>query len=178
MHHGQICFSTERIIVLKSVADEFIPLLKKAATAFAPGSGGSRAVVDKAHASLVEAQSMGAEVLVGGPRYAGPAELVPTIMTGVTKGMKLFDQETFGPSTSLYIAENEDEAIAIANDTPYGLNASIHTTNMWRALNVAKRLEVGQVHINSLTTYNEGVLPAAACSVSQLLKDSCANPSI
>jgi acyl-CoA reductase-like NAD-dependent aldehyde dehydrogenase len=157
MHHGQICFSTERIIVLESVAEHFIPLLKKAADVFAPGSGVSQDMVSKAYASLVEAEDKGATFLLGGPEYVQPAQLRPTIVTGVTEDMTLFDTESFGPSVSLYIAKDEEEAIMMANNSTYGLNASVHSTDMYRALRVGQRLEVGQVHVNSLTTYNEGM---------------------
>lgn len=157
MHHGQICFSTERIIVLESVADRFIPLLKKAAKGFAPGSGVSQDMVSKAYAGLVEARDKGATFLLGGPEYVQPAQLRPTIVTGVTEDMTLFDTESFGPSVSLYTAKDEEEAIKIANHSSYGLNASVHSSDMYRAFRVAQRLEVGQVHVNSLTTYNEGM---------------------
>ena len=156
MHHGQICFSTERIIVLENVAEHFIPLLKRAAEGFAPGSGVSQEIVSKAYAGLVEARDKGATFLFGGPEYVQTAQLRPTIVTGVTKEMALFDIESFGPSVSLYIAKDEEEAITMANNSAYGLNASVHSTDMYRALRVAQRLEVGQVHVNSLTTYNEG----------------------
>ena len=159
MHHGQICFSTERIIVLERVAEKFIPLLKGAVQGFAPGSGVSAEVVQRAYDSLVEAKEKGATFLVGGPQYVGPAELLPTIVSGVTKEMRLFDNETFGPSVSLYIAKDEEQAVEMANDSAYGLNASIHTTDMHRAYKLAQRLEFGQIHVNSLTTYNEGMHP-------------------
>ena len=159
MHHGQICFSTERIIVLESVAERFIPLLKKIAGEFAPGTGVSDDIVSKARKSLVEAHDKGATFLLGGPEGVGPSQLRPTIVTGVTEQMTLFDTETFGPSVSLYIAKDEEEATKMANNSAYGLNASVHSTDMYRALRVGRRLEVGQVHVNSFTTYNEGLSP-------------------
>ena len=115
-------------------------------------------IVQKAHDSLVDAKEKGATFLVGGPTYAGNAELVPTIVQNVTENMTIFDNETFGPSSSLYVAENEDEAIRMANNSRYGLNAAIHTTNMQRAIRVGRRLEFGQVHVNNMTTHNEGQL--------------------
>ena len=69
--------------------------------------------------------------------------------------MSLFDTESFGPTVSVYVVEDDEEAITIANDSLYGLNASIHTTNMSRAIKIARRLEFGQLHINSMTTHNE-----------------------
>lgn len=156
LHHGQICFSTERIIVLEEVAGKFIELLKQKAAGFAPGSGVSEAVVRKAYERLVEAEEKGARFLCGGPKYATHAGLVPTILTGVTEDMSIFDTETFGPSVSLYIARDEEHAIELANNSAFGLNGSIHTSSMYRATAVARRLEFGQIHVNSLTTYNHG----------------------
>lgn len=69
--------------------------------------------------------------------------------------MDLYDQEAFGPSAALYIAQDDAHAIEIANDTQYGLNAAIHTTNLHRALEMAKELETGQVHINNMTPHDE-----------------------
>lgn len=158
MNHGQICFSTERIIVLESVADKFIELLKLKSTGFAPGSGVSDEVVRKAHDALVEAEEKGAKFLSGGPKYTGPAELLPTIVTGVTRDMRMFDIETFGPSVSVYMVTDDEAAIAAANDSVYGLNASIHTKDMYRAIKIARQLEFGQVHVNSLTAHNEGIV--------------------
>ena len=156
MHHGQICFSTERVIVVESVAKQFIPALIKFAKDFAPGTGASKPVVEKAYANLIDAQQKGARFLLGGPKYIGPAELRPTIVTEVTNDMRIFDVESFGPSVSLYVVKNDEEAKAKANDSVYGLNAAIHTTDMNRALQVARRMVFCQIHVNNLTTYNEG----------------------
>jgi acyl-CoA reductase-like NAD-dependent aldehyde dehydrogenase len=157
MHHGQICFSTERIIILESIADKFTQLLKDHGEGFAPGSGVSKEVVGTAHSRLVEAQHKGAKFILGGPKYTGPAELLPTIATGITKDMAMFDLESFGPSVSLYVVKDDNEAIAAANNSSFGLNASIHTTDMYRAVKIARRLEFGQVHVNASTAHNEGM---------------------
>ena len=136
-------------------------------------------IVQKAHDSLVEAEAKGASFLVGGPRYTGPAELAPTIVENVSENMTIFDTETFGPSVSLYVVKDDEAAIKTANNSVYGLNASIHTTNMQRAINVGRRLEFGQVHVNNLTTHNEGevTLPSVfryspACHTYTLLTTS------
>lgn len=156
MHHGQVCFSTERIIVLEPVAEKFCDLLKQKASTFVPGSGASASIVRKAYDNLVEAQAKGADFLVGGPKYVRSAELVPTIVQNVTEDMSLFDTESFGPSVSLYVAKDDKAAVKMANNSAYGLNVSVHTTNMQRAINIGRRLEFGQVHVNNLTTHNEG----------------------
>lgn len=155
MHHGQICFSTERVVILDSIAEDFLDLLQEKAQSFTPGSGVSRDMVSRAYDRLSEAQEKGARFIVGSPSYKGPTELCPTIVTGITEEMSLFGTESFGPTVSVYVAKDDEEAITIANDSLYGLNASIHTTNMSRAITIARQLEFGQVHINSMTTHNE-----------------------
>ena len=155
LHHGQICFSTERIIVHESVAQEFIALLIKEATGFDAGSGVTKDLASKACAKLVEAEEKGAKFIVGSPQYVGAAGLRPSLVTGVTKNMSIFDEETFGPSAAVYIVKDDEEAIQTANDSEYGLNAAIHTRDMYRGVSMGRRLEVGQVHINSLTENDE-----------------------
>lgn len=155
LHHGQICFSTERIIVHHKIAEKFISLIKEQTANFDAGSGVNKDIVSKAHVKLVEAEEKGAKFIFGGPQYTGPAGLVPTLLAGVTKSMSIFDEESFGPSASIYIAKDDEEAIQIANDSEYGLNASIHTRDMYRGISIARCLDVGQIHINSLTENDE-----------------------
>lgn len=155
MHHGQICFSTERVIVLESIAETFMELLQRKAQDFAPGSGVSREIVSRAHDRLCDAQKRGARFVFGTEDYKGPAELCSTIVTGVNRDMSLFDTESFGPSVSVYVVKDDEEAIAVANDSSFGLNSSVHTADISRAITIARRLEFGQVHINSMTTHNE-----------------------
>lgn len=83
----------------------------------------------------------------------------PTIITGVKPTDDISDQETFGPSASLYVVENEEEAIQLANKSAYGLNASIHTTQYLKGLALARDLDYGQVHINMTTVYDQSTLP-------------------
>jgi acyl-CoA reductase-like NAD-dependent aldehyde dehydrogenase len=155
MHHGQICFSTERIIVHKDIAEKFIPILLQNAKDFPTGYGATVDIVQKAHDKLAEASKKGATFLLGRPQFSGHVSLVPTFVQGVTKEMSIWDEETFGPSASVFLAETDNDAIRIANDSKYGLNAAIHTTNFWRAIEVGRRLEVAQVHVNALTEHDE-----------------------
>ena len=158
LHHGQICFSTERILISRSISEKFIALLKEKTAKYDPGSGVTDDVVKKAHDKLVDAEKKGAKFIIGGPKYRSHSSLVPTLLTGVTREMAMFDDETFGPSAAIYIIEDDEEAIRIANDSKYGLNASIHSTDMFRAFKIARRLEVAQVHVNSMTENDEGML--------------------
>jgi acyl-CoA reductase-like NAD-dependent aldehyde dehydrogenase len=155
MHHGQICFSTERIIVIKSVASEFIDLLKQKAMKFAPGYGATESLVQKAYEKLTDAEAKGATFIFGKPEYTAHCSLHPVLLAGLTKDMLIWDEETFGPSASVHIVESDEEAIALVNDTQYGLNAALHTNNMHRAITIARQLEVAQVHVNALTEHDE-----------------------
>lgn len=158
-HHGQICMSTERIIVVQAVADEFSRLLKEAVEKEFSGSAGSavtKAFCDKAHNAVEEARKNGAKFLVGDNSYTGPQKtgLQPTIVTDLSQDDPLRDTETFGPSATLYVVEDEEEALRLANDTKSGLVGAIWTDDAMQGLDMSKRLQCGSVHINS-TTIND-----------------------
>ena len=101
---------------------------------------------------MVDAQGKGAEFLAGGPEFLSATSLKPTIVTNIPRDARIRDEETFGPSVSVYAAENDDDAIAIANDSAYGLSAAVHSGGWEHAYKVARQLEYGQVHINNMTT--------------------------
>src|ERR1700761_6552432 len=155
LHHGQLCFSTERIIVLESVAMEFKAFLKREAEAFTATPGVSPRVVKASASKLRDAEAKGATFLAGGSDFSTNSTLKPSIIMQVTKDMALYHEEAFGPSASLFIAHDDADAIKTANDTHYGLNAAIHSKNLHRALTIAKELECGQVHINNMTLHDE-----------------------
>ena len=156
LHHGQICFSTERIIVQENVAAQFQELLSQEAAGASGGNGVTLQMVQNSNAKLLYAQEKGAKFLVGGPSFDGKTpSLKPTIVSGVTEAMKIFDEESFGPSVSLYVVKDDQDAIDLANVSEYGLNAAVHSTNMERAIHVARALEVRQCHINNITKHDE-----------------------
>lgn len=164
MHHGQLCFSTERIIVHKAIYDPFITILKSAMSRVpSAGNAVTQQSALHAHELLTEAAQMGAEFLYGGPEYLTATSLKPTLVTKVTKDMRIADEETFGPSASVYVAEDDADAIAIANDSKYGLNAAVHSKSWEHAYEVAKQLEYGQVHINNVTCTDSRKLSAFHC---------------
>lgn len=163
MHHGQICMSTERIIVEKEVAEEFITHLAEA-TASLKGDAGfavSKAMAKKAQGLIADAIDHGATYLVGGNKDRGEsgAALEPTFITNVKPGNPIHDLETFGPSATVYVVADENEAIAVANDSSYGLTGAIHTTDILNGLRLAKKLEVGLVAINGMTLWEESPVP-------------------
>jgi acyl-CoA reductase-like NAD-dependent aldehyde dehydrogenase len=112
-------------------------------------------IVEASQKKLEDARSKDATFLVGGPGFSTPSSLKPTIVLGVTREMDLYNEESFGPSAALFIARDDTHAIEIAHDNQYGLNAAIHTKNLHRALEIAKELETGQVHVNNMTPHDE-----------------------
>ncbi|KAI6791854.1 aldehyde dehydrogenase [Hortaea werneckii] len=163
LHHGQICFSTERIIVLKSIAQRFQDLLVKAVANEPGGTAVHSGIAEKAQSILQDAKDHGNEFLVGGPEMAVENGLKPSIVLVDPKtnkdDLKIVDEETFGPSASLYVVEDDAEAIQLANRSAYGLNATIHSNNMERALKMGRELEYGQVHVNSITVFTSWTGP-------------------
>lgn len=119
-----------------------------------PSAGDSVTKQSATHAYdvLIDAQSKGAEFLVGGPEYLTETSLKPTLVTNISRDARIRDEETFGPSASVYMAEDDDDAIALANDSVYGLNAAVHSASWEHAFNVASQLEYGQVHVNDMTS--------------------------
>ena len=148
LHHGQICFSTERVIVSKAVADKFIPLLSKVAATIPEPGAISPTGPNRTLGMLKEAVSKGAKVLYGDVKLLGPAKLQPVILADLTPDMEIYDDESFGPVLAVYTVQDDEEAIELANSTKYGLSAAVHSKNVPRALKIAKRLEVGATHIN------------------------------
>ncbi len=164
---GQICMSTERVIVDEKVADQFGAKLAKRVAAlpagdprkgeFVLGSVVGRPTVERVQKLVSEAVAKGAKVLTGG-------ESDGTIMRGivvdrVTPDMSLFREESFGPQVSITRVKSADEAVKLANDTEYGLAASIFTRDIARGLELAKRIESGICHINGPTVHDEAQMP-------------------
>ncbi len=157
---GQLCIGTERILVHESVADEFVPLLvaRVEALALRPGVGwgagmGSLASLrqlDRVSAHVDDAVAKGAEVLTGGRALpdVGPYYYAPTLLRGVTQEMELCREETFGPVASIYTFATDDEAVAMANDSDYGLNAAVLTRDRAAGRAMAARIEAGTVNVN------------------------------
>lgn len=165
---GQICMSTERIIVVDGIADAFVARLRdKAATLFAgdPARGEAPlgALVDRKGvdwvASLVEdAVSKGGEALAGGAPADGV--LMPaTVIDKVTADMKLYRHESFGPVVAVIRARDEAHAIELANDSDYGLSAAVFTRDTARGLRVARAIKSGICHVNGPTVHDEAQMP-------------------
>ncbi|KAK5995930.1 Salicylaldehyde dehydrogenase [Cladobotryum mycophilum] len=163
LHHGQICMSTDRIVVVQDVAEPLIQELKTIILEqYANGAGhaATRRFASRAHDLLQKAHDNGAEFIVGdGSLNPTGSGLTPTIITNVKLEDDIFSEEIFAPAAILTIVADEDEAVRVANDTHYGLNASVHSKDVFAALRVAKQIEAGQVHIGSITQYDEANIP-------------------
>lgn len=157
---GQLCISMERIYVPEALWDEFIAKFAAATTAMKlsvgidysgdMGSLVSQKQLDTVVDHVEDAVAKGARVLAGGrPRSdLGPYFYEPTVLTDVDDTMTVFDHETFGPVVSVYRVIDEEEAIAKANASEYGLNFSVWTSDERRGHRVAARLQAGTVNVN------------------------------
>lgn len=157
---GQLCISTERVIVHEAIADEFIPRFVAAVDAmtlgtaleygYDMGSLVSEAQLTTVTEHLEDAQTKGATVLAGGRHRPdlGPYVFEPTVLEGVTSAMTCRDEETFGPLVAIYRVPDDDAAIALANDTEYGLNSSVWTKDVRRGRRIAARIQTGTVNVN------------------------------
>ncbi len=157
---GQLCISIERLYVHASVADAFLERFTARTKALRLGTGlaygadmgslVSQRQLDAVTRHVEDAVSRGATVLAGGrPRPdVGPLFHEPTVLEGVEPSMAVCAEETFGPVVSVHRFQDEDEAVALANATPYGLNASVWTADGRRGRALAARLRTGTVNVN------------------------------
>jgi benzaldehyde dehydrogenase (NAD) len=167
MNQGQICMSTERIIVVDAVADAFVEKFAAKASSLAVGDPREGktplgAVVDLKTVSHVQglvadAVSAGAVQVSGGP--ARGVLMPATVVDQVTPAMRLFREESFGPVVGVIRARDEEHAITLANDTEYGLSASVFTRDVARGLKVARRIQSGICHVNGPTVHDEAQMP-------------------
>ena len=157
---GQTCVCTNRILVQDGVCDAFASKLAAAVRLLKPGPGFEPGVtqgpliddnaVRKVEEHIEDAASKGAVVLVGGRRHAlGGRFFEPTVLTGVTPAMMIAREETFGPVAPLFRFATEADAIALANDTQFGLAAYFYGRDVARVWRVAEALEYGMVGINT-----------------------------
>ncbi|MGE8317716.1 MAG: aldehyde dehydrogenase [Comamonas sp.] len=164
---GQICMSTERFVVDRSVADAFVAKLAARARALplgdprrgpvVLGSVVDRATVERCNALIDDALARGATLVCGGK---ADSTLMPaTLLDNVTPAMRIFHEETFGPVKAIVRVSGEEEAIACANDNEFGLSSAVFTRDTARGWRVAARIEAGICHINGPTVHDEAQMP-------------------
>ncbi len=167
MNQGQICMSTERIIVVDAVADAFAEKFGVKAKSMAAGDPREGktplgAVVDQRTVNHVnslidDAVGKGATLLSGGK---GESVVMPaTVVSGVTDAMNIYRDESFGPIVAIIRAKDEADAIRIANDSEYGLSAAVFTRDTARGLGVARQIKSGICHVNGPTVHDEAQMP-------------------
>ena len=166
---GQCCVAAKRFIVVEELADRFLEQFRKALSALEPGDPMDKATTlgplstEAALLQLLDqvtrAVAGGAKVVMGGKRINRPGSFMqPTILTDIAPGNPAFREEFFGPVALLFRVKNEDEAVALANDSDFGLGGSVFTKNIARGKRVASRIDTGMVFINH-PTWTSAELP-------------------
>ena len=164
---GQICMSTERIIVDERIADQFVAKLAQKARGLplgdprkgpvVLGSVVDMATVERCNALIDDALAKGATLVCGGK---ADSTLMPaTLLDHVTPAMRIYGDESFGPVKGIVRVNGEDEAVACANDNEYGLSSAVFSRDIARAMNVARRIESGICHVNGPTVHDEAQMP-------------------
>jgi acyl-CoA reductase-like NAD-dependent aldehyde dehydrogenase len=164
--------STERIIVHKNIRAEF----EKKLVGAIDNIFGAQDVpvlinsisVAKNKKLIEDALSKGASLLYGdaNAQESSATRMRPVVISGVKTEMDIYKTESFGPTVSLFEIGTEEEALQIANDTEYGLSSAVFTEDLRRGLRLAKEIETGAVHINSMTVHDESALPHGGAKAS------------
>jgi succinate-semialdehyde dehydrogenase / glutarate-semialdehyde dehydrogenase len=161
LNSGQSCLAAKRFVVEEPVADEFEDRLVDAVKALVVGNPLDPAtqvgplaradLVDGIDRQVLESVAKGARVLTGGRRVGGRGCFyAPTVLAGARPGMPAYDEETFGPVAAVIRVADEADAVRVANDTPYGLGASVWTGDVERGLRVARQVRSGAVFVNAV----------------------------
>ena len=158
---GQACTASKRFIVVEAVADAFLDKFQSALSAFAPGDPMDRATtlaplsscaaLDTLVDQVGVAVAHGARLLMGGQRIAGQAGafMQPTVLAGIDAANPAYRQEFFGPVALFFRVADEAAAVALANDSPFGLGGSVFTKDTERGKRVARAIDTGMVFVNS-----------------------------
>ena len=167
MHQGQVCMSVEKVLVQEGIYDSFLQQFVSRASKLKTGNVADQSNVigplinDRQAArvqhQLEDARAKGAQIALGGGVNGRFVE--PTIVTNVTPDMDIWRDETFGPVAVVVPFRTDDEAIAMNNDTEYGLSSGIITEDEHRAMDIARRLDTGMCHVNCATINDEAHAP-------------------
>jgi acyl-CoA reductase-like NAD-dependent aldehyde dehydrogenase len=164
-NQGQICMSTERVIVDETVAEAFIDRLRTATAELQDGAAGaaplgalvSPSAEARLRAMIDDALAKGAETVIGGEITGG--RLQPTVLDRIAPGMRLYTEEAFGPLCGIVRVGDAEEALAIANDTEFGLVASVFSRDQAGALDLLRQIETGIGHVNGSTVFDDPAMP-------------------
>lgn len=167
VHQGQVCMAANRIIVDRSVADAFAERFTAKVAALKVGDPADPAthigpLINASQAEGVEAVvqqavAEGARALLRGTLDGNVVS--PSVLTDLPDDAAALRQEIFGPVALIIPVDGEDEAVRVANDTPYGLGGAVHTADVERGVGVARRIETGMVHVNDSTVADEPIVP-------------------
>lgn len=165
-HQGQICMCANRILVQKSIYNEFVDKFKVKVSSLTTGDPSEPQTVIGPVINNRQAETLqnliakgieqGAELLVEGKITGRMVE--PTILVNVKPDMAVAQEELFGPVVCIIPFDTEEEGIAIANDTPFGLSGAIHTSNLERGVEMAKKVHTGMIHVNDITINDEPIV--------------------
>jgi succinate-semialdehyde dehydrogenase / glutarate-semialdehyde dehydrogenase len=158
---GQACTASKRFIVVEDLYEEFVGKFTERMSRITPGDPldpatrfgplSSRAAAEGLVEQINDAVSKGATLHTGGNLVDGPGAYVePTVLTGVEPGMRAYTEELFGPAAVIYKVADTEEAIELANSSPYGLGGAVFSADVAKAKDVADRLDTGMVFINSV----------------------------
>jgi len=163
LHQGQICMAINRIIVQAPVYDEFVEKYTERVRGLTygdqldPGTIVGPLINDQQVASVTakidQARSEGARELLSGPIEG--RVIAPHVFADVTADMELFREEIFGPVVGIIKADDEEHALALANDTEFGLSSAVYTRDLARGMAFARRIEAGMTHVNDITVNDE-----------------------
>ncbi|RYU10106.1 NAD-dependent succinate-semialdehyde dehydrogenase [Nocardioides iriomotensis] len=145
---GQSCNAGKRVIVHESLYDDFLPKFTSALLAASPAPLSSETAALRLEQQVSDAVAQGASLATEGERRG--AWYPPGVLTGITPGDDASHQELFGPVAMVFKVRDEDEAVAVANDTPYGLGSYVFTTDAAQAERVAERIDAGMVFVNGV----------------------------
>ncbi|MGY4983860.1 aldehyde dehydrogenase family protein [Streptomyces sp. 900105755] len=167
VHQGQVCMAANRVLVDRSIADEFTEKFVAKVRTLKTGDPNDPETVigplinsqqaESVSATVEQAVAEGATALVRGSSNDNLVE--PSVLTGVPADSDLLRQEVFGPVAFLIPFDGEEEAVRLVNDTPYGLSGAVHTGNVERGVAFAKQIDTGMFHVNDGTVHDEPVVP-------------------
>ncbi len=162
LNNGQSCIAAKRFILEESIAEKYIDLLQKELNNWPIGNPvdtttkigplARKDLLQDIEFQVADAVSKGAKLICGGQSLSGNGHYYPpTIITHITKEMRLYREETFGPVFSVFVVKNEDDAIAFANDSEFGLGGSLWTQNKEKGISLARKIESGAIFVNGMT---------------------------